>query len=216
MDIFDEKISQLCKSIGEIGTKIEVLQNKDGLKKVEGLTSNGGISGGVYVLWEKVKNKKELKPIYVGLSKDVLGRIKNHSDANMNTSSFAFHLIREKVAEHAYKNNQGKSDEDNNNGANKYMISSFTPGKSDRTTKKEVNEYIENIKDEEFLDKIKNPVKKRIKAMYFTCVGEEDYLQQALIEIFCMKLFGTITTEKILEDNIDKKKFKYKKYNFSY
>ncbi len=194
MSIFDKNISQLCKSIGEIGTKIEVLQNKDGFKKVEAIQNSDAKFGGVYVLWENEK------PIYVGLSKDIVGRIKNHKSANISMSSLASHLIREKVAAKG--------------GGIEYMVSSFyNENRNGGKTKTEVENY---IKDNELKDEIDSEVKERINNMYFTCVEEEDYLQQALIEIFCMKLFDTITTEKEPRENIDAKNFKYIKYNFSY
>ena len=199
MSIFDEKIMEICKGMGGV---IDKLKNRDTWKQIKDLQKDDINFGGVYVFWENGK------PIYVGRGKNIDTRKKTHRISNIDTSSFASHLIREKVAENAENI--------------KYMISSATITDSNDkrikigTTKSEIKEYIDKEGRENFKKKMRKEVRERIKGMYFTRIKEENPLQQALIEIFCMKLFGTITTGKKLEDNIDKKKYKYKKYNFSY
>ena len=79
--------------------------------------------GGVYVLWEKGGDEEVCEPIYVGRASNIGRRIiNNHRAANMGTSSFASHLIREKVGKHARRN---KDKDKTQNRPVDYMISSF-------------------------------------------------------------------------------------------
>ncbi len=197
MKNYDKEINKICEEMGEA---IAELLNKNAESKVKDIKKDCTDSGGVYVLWENEGNDR--KAIYVGRAKNVYNRIKNHLSANIRISSFASHLTREKVAEKG--------------GGDEYMVSSFynKNTKSGGKTKREVESYIEKNK---LKTEIKEEVKKRVGEMYFTCLKEEDRLQQALLEIFCMRIADTITKEEDPRANRNKeKKFRYAKYNFSY
>ena len=104
-------------------------------------------------------------PVYVGRSKNIHNRYKDHISSSFDSASFAFLLARVKT------------------GMNEASYISG-PKTSGPKTRKEL------IEDENF-EKAFNEARHRIREMEFRYVEESDSIRQALLEIYCAVKLNT-------------------------
>ena len=189
--------SSLDKSIFDIYFKGVTGQVKEYIEelpkiKVSDINKQNGNVKGVYILWKK---DTPMKPIYVGRAQKqmIYQRIANHRSANARSSSFALHLLREKVA----------SEKKNSI----YLFPSYT-GKKGKTTK-----IVEKILTKKI--KIKDNVKNEIRNMECSWVEVCNPLHQAYLEILLSVELKTAPLDDIGDKNFTKEgeNYRYLYYN---
>ena len=144
---------------------------------------NGNFKG-IYILW------RGETAVYVGRAQKqmIYKRIANHRSANAQSSSFALHLIREKVA--------------SNLKCRDYLFARYG-GTKGKTTKEVIKKLDE---------KTKNKVKNEISNMKCSWIKVCNSLHQAHLEIFFTVLLKTAP----LNDIDNKEKFKKEGENYRY
>ena len=134
--------------------------------------------GGVYAFWDAGK------AVYVGRTKNILSRFKQHLKFEKNQSPLALKIAKEFLA----KEKWGKE-------GREYLLPHYGDSEKERKIRNEIEECLKDDK-----------IRKRINAMEFSFFKEESPLHQCVSEISCsLKLNTTFVNKKgEEEDNIEK------------
>ncbi len=139
-----------------------------------------GKVGGIYAFWENDK------AVYVGRTKNILGRHRQHLKFKKNQSPLAVKLAKESLAKEK-GGNEGKD----------YLLANY----NNLIKSKEIRNEIEK--------RLKcKAIQNRIYAMEFSFFEQENILLQYTLEFFCSIELGTVVlnNDKDEKDNIKEEK----------